>query len=91
MTPERLAEIEAREKAATAAPWTREKPGICPQTGFREGVAVAATLGNQMIYAHPPGGQFPSADANFIAHARQDIPDLVAEVRRLRAALEQPK
>ena len=30
----------------------------------------------------------PNPNADFIAHARQDVPALVADVRRLRAALE---
>ena len=30
----------------------------------------------------------PAADLDFIAHARQDIPRLVAEIRRLRAVTE---
>lgn len=30
-----------------------------------------------------------SSDANFIAHARQDIPDLLAEVRRLRERVKE--
>lgn len=33
-------------------------------------------------------GDLTMADAEFLAHARQDIPELIAEVQRLREALE---
>ena len=33
-------------------------------------------------------GVSPTADAAFIAHARADVPDLVAEVRRLQARID---
>lgn len=79
ITPERLAEIESREKAATPGPWSREKPAK-DADGFATGVGVAATYGRQMIYA-PLGGTRPSADATFIASARTDIPDLIADLK----------
>jgi hypothetical protein len=53
-------------KRATPGPWTREKPPV-GDGGFREGCAVAATYGRQTIYANPPGGSFPSFDADHIA------------------------
>lgn len=73
----RLSEIEERAKAATAGPWH--------------------TVGNTLYLRKPTKGRpakgdvdwfaFPgNADtANFIAHSREDVPQLVAEVRRLRA------
>ena len=51
---------------------------------------------SSVSYATPPraiilegaiGEQLTAADAAFIAHARSDVPDLIAEVRRLRAEL----
>ena len=90
MTPERLDEIEVRADSATPGPWTKKPPERLtegPAAGMLPGVCIAATSPSKQnrVYASPPGGQFPSADQNFIAHARTDIPDLLAEVRRLRA------
>lgn len=35
------------------------------------------------------GGGHACADQDFIAHARQDVPRLIAEVERLRASIEE--
>ena len=93
MTPERLDEIEARADSATPGPWTKKPPERLtegPAAGMLPGVCIAATSPSKQnrVYANPPGGQFPSADQNFIAHARTDVPDLIAEVRRLKSALD---
>jgi len=49
---------------------------------------VAATPGRQTIYANPPSGSFPSADADFIALANPAaILALLAERDRLEADL----
>lgn len=82
LTDERLAEIDARAEAATPGPWTTYEwgwmgadeggAGVCLDTEDLRAIARtidAGTLG----------------DAAFIAHARADVPALVAEVRRLRA------
>ena len=72
MTPERLAEIEARAEAATEGPWEAWDRGI----GFE--VHVNAECLNSEFRE-----TFRQADAEFIAAARTDVPDLLAEVRRL--------
>ena len=108
MTPERLAEIEARENATTPGPWVADHPddGACmgayairlantPALGDfplqgpyedRKNV-VAITLLQRPRYAeiHDWRGL---QNANFIAHAKSDVPDLIAEVRRLKSALD---
>ena len=43
----------------------------------------AATLVQQPRYVDHEGGRWDE-DANFIAHASEDIPRLIEEVRRLR-------
>lgn len=43
--------------------------------------------GPGMVYAGALNWQDTGGNADFIAHARTDIPALIAEVRRLRAAL----
>ncbi|MGN7133404.1 hypothetical protein ACTHQY_09035 [Rhodococcoides corynebacterioides] len=62
--------IEARADAATVGPWTL--------IGGGEYVTGAGLL------VAPDDGGVSSDDAEFIAHARTDVPVLVAEVRRLR-------
>jgi hypothetical protein len=65
--------IEARAEAATAEPWTIIGAG---EYVTPVGITVATD------------GGITSADAEFIAHARTDVPVLVAEVRRLTAEVE---
>ncbi|MEU7771250.1 hypothetical protein AB0C44_07980 [Micromonospora taraxaci] len=64
--------IEARATAATAGPWT---------TG-EDGLVWPPQMGD------PVSGSVWLPDAEFIAAARTDVPSLVAEVRRLRAELD---
>lgn len=77
--PEELDAIEARVKAATEGPWT----AVIHPVGFRHleanGQAISDTA------AHP----MADADILFCAHARQDVPALVAEVRRLQGLVKQ--
>lgn len=75
--------IEAREKAASPGPWLvsgwQDPDEFWFGDGYYEG--GPAVLGSN-----------GEADAEFIGHARADVPALVAEVRRLRekvAALEE--
>lgn len=64
--------IKARSVAATAGPWQRLDQTVYAGPD-EHGVVVAETYGDQH-----------DADAIFIAHAREDVPALVAEVERLR-------
>lgn len=64
--------IEARAKAATAAPWCT---GSIPwQVWFNGGYGKICRIESN------------AADRDFIAQARQDVPTLIEEVRRLRKA-----
>lgn len=85
--------IQARADAATAGPWawkaTGEKDGswavglVCDdeenylsgELEHGQGIVVEGIC---------DGISTGFADAAFIAHARMDIPDLVAEIKRLR-------
>ncbi len=69
ITKERLAEIKARCEAATEGPWEQED--------CRENHIATAT---GMDIAHAP----KQINAQFIAHARTDVPALLTEVERLR-------
>lgn len=75
--------IEARANAATDGPWWHYGDGFReihgPQNDEEDGWAPQVAVAGD-------DGTLP--DAEFIAHARTDIPALVAEVRRLRAQVE---
>jgi hypothetical protein len=75
-----LERIEARANAATPRPWEAQRSG-------RRGKCVAGP-GGVIIFcgAYSEYGCGDDANAEFAAHAREDIPALVAEVRRLREA-----
>lgn len=80
MTQERLDEIEAREAKATEGPWGVDGPAQC---GPGDSLAVYHVEdGGTVAYVQPSWD-----DAEFIAHARTDIPALLAEVERLRALI----
>lgn len=92
MTPEQLAEIDARLRAATPGPWTKDHCGGGVVRGstlieFVRGSSytqVALAVG---LHEKEAGGQ--EENATFIANAPADIAALIAEVKRLREALRQ--
>ena len=67
-----LAEIKAREQAATPGPW------------YADGWGLFDDIQGELVELHDT-----DPDAQFIAHARTDIPALVAEVERLNVIAEQ--
>jgi hypothetical protein len=69
--------IEARANAATEGPWVAHPDGL--------------VWTERPIPGDPVSGSTEVEDAEFIAAARADVPALVAEVRRLRAELEQAR
>ncbi|EMN5132508.1 hypothetical protein RVV79_005679 [Burkholderia contaminans] len=79
MNEEMLNEIEARCKAATPGPWVSYVEGRDHESG------------SNFIMTGPEGARGEDIelsgatveDQDFIAHARQDIPALLAEIRRL--------
>lgn len=77
VTPERLAEIRERVAKATAGPWET--------TGYVEDTDVACVIDRDCDTLAECPGAFAECDENaaFIAAARQDVPDLLAEVGRL--------
>jgi hypothetical protein len=83
MSEDELRAIEARCNAATKGPWQ----------SFIEGRDHVA--GSDFIRTGGLDDQCPDielsgathADQDFIAHARQDVPALIAEIRRLTAQL----
>jgi hypothetical protein len=87
VTEDDLQAIELRANAATPGPWAIVYDGssdwsIGPQPD-PQGLSVAGVWKSGWNDGNPP-------DAEFIASARTDVPALIAEVRRLRAASESP-
>lgn len=78
MTDEELDAIAARADAATAGPWF---PDYDPRD---DGADQVVTERLTIAFMATPKVRH-ERDAEFIAHAREDVPRLVAEVRRLRA------
>ena len=76
MTDEQLAEIEARVSAASHGPWHKTKGGMCIFQTYRVSPQFTDHGGMKMV------------DADFIIHARTDVPALLAAVRHLQAENE---
>lgn len=74
MTKEQLDAIREREKAATKGPWR-----------FNGAFETAEGYFLECAYTEDIGGR--DEDIGFILHARQDVPDLLDEVDRLREEL----
>jgi len=79
----RLAEIEAWCEAATPGPWFYD--AICESVGCANGWIA------RFDPERKGDGELShqDKDGDFCAHAREDAPDLVAEVRRLQARVMQ--
>jgi hypothetical protein len=86
LSDERLAEIKARHAAATKGDWTWHPKG------YKEAASVHVWTEDEgqrpLFYAYPQGSAWATDDdIIFVGDAYQDIPDLVAEVERLKAEL----
>ncbi len=83
-----LIAIEARAQAATQGPWEVESRGMVVDIIAPREISKRPWIAS--IPTNRDGSIDPEANekADFIAHARQDVPDLIAEVQRLREAIE---
>jgi hypothetical protein len=79
--------IEARAEAATPGPWTTDGWEIYQGTG--DGAPDLMRWVGETCRADDYDGS--RADAAFIAHAREDVPAMAAEIRRLRAELAEAR
>ena len=70
MNAEKLNEIKERAEKATSGPWDMQDD-------------LFVVEGDGLILGDMVAKATSEADAKFIAHAREDIPALVAEVERL--------
>lgn len=80
--PDQLAAIATRAEAATPGPWCTDHTWDIYQ-GAEYVPGVSRWIGEMRRDV----ANEPFADAEFIAHARQDVPALLAEVDRLRARI----
>ena len=100
MTNDELDAIFKRATHATPGPWLADD-GVedwIGQSKRHVGVYVRFYQRNETLnhvafvdarrVGHPNGSVRPVRDAEFIAHAREDVPALVAEVHRLQAKLK---
>jgi hypothetical protein len=87
---DRIAEIEARTKKATDGPWIsiEEIQGGLGQGGHLRLLFQAVKASGENLLRLPSTIR-SKHDAAFIAHARQDIPFLLAEHHRLTEALRE--
>jgi hypothetical protein len=79
LTDEYLQSVEDRAKAATPGPWVSFVEG----RDHTSGSSFVRTAGDDIELSGAS-----AADQDFIAHSRQDIPQLVAEIRRLREGMK---
>ena len=78
MDETKLQEIKERAEKATDGPWE-----------WRGGKLGNLEVKEAVLWAEYNGKiNSTKRDADFIAHARQDIPELVAEIERLREGLD---
>lgn len=74
MTIQELREIRSRCESATPAPWSLVEKGNTVRSWAIDGVAH--------------GMKHNKADAEFVSHARTDIPRLIDEIKRLNTKLK---
>ena len=79
-----LQAIEARLEAATQGPWDVE---TIPETGESR-VVVRSNTGDSMLDVSVATHGVRAEDAEFIAHAPEDIRALIEEVETLRGQVE---
>jgi hypothetical protein len=92
MTDERLAEIETRALAATNGPWRvdheswKEVNDITVWYGEGDEAQCVCNMGAAITAVdNRAEAEVSYANGTFVAHAREDVPALLSEVRRLRA------
>lgn len=83
LTQAELNEIKERAEKAVSGPWSVDvQTESCDQYG-----EIYEIVQSDVFLAPVVAESNSEADAEFIAHAREDIPKLVAEVERLKSAI----
>ena len=83
MTESELNEIEERCNKATKGPWKSYIEGRDHESGD----SFIETGGEEIYLSNP----LFDNNQDFIAHSRQDVPRLIAEIRKLKAEIERLK
>lgn len=78
LTPEMLEAIRKRAEAAQEGPWLS-----LPEINGEDFAILTGDRDDTVAF-----GVYEAANAEFIAHAREDIPALLAEVERLRKIID---
>ena len=84
---DRLDEIEARADAATTAPWSHCLDELRNRTAVHRIGSSEVNADVAFTYRDRDGRGPGMQDAEFIAHARTDVPWLIEQVRKRDAAL----
>ena len=84
LTDQQLNDIEARAHAAFEGPWRNDQQQDDTPVVYAPRITDKGTEYAHVLFDADWG---TDADAVFVAHARTDVPALVAEVRRLHAVL----
>jgi hypothetical protein len=82
--------IQKRADAATAEPWwawVEGRDGTSGDTFIAQGGIPGQQIKDLYLSHYAGQDAVIVADHDFIAHARQDVPRLVTEIRRLRREL----
>lgn len=93
-TEERIEEIQARTEAATGGPWVAgPTPGYLMAMQDEHGMGLPLTIRAPEVHTEEIATVWvyclpTEANAEFIAHAREDIPWLLAETARIREQFE---
>lgn len=87
LTQEQIQEIKARHEATTPGAWVDREPR--ETTGFGHTVFSLRTC-QHILSMHGKNKQEKLANAEFIAHAHQDIPALLAHIEELEARQSKP-
>jgi len=92
MTEEELEAIEAREEAATPRPWEtlirNENWKITYYVSMPNDILKVSSYILEDHEREDGNYRFVNDNAEFIAHARQDVPALIAEVKHQNAEIE---
>lgn len=85
MTEQELQAIKERVEKATRGPWKWEQDFLDCEEFYSEDEheIITAGCGQNVGFVHIKGN-----DAEFIAHAREDVPTLIAEVKRYKELFE---
>ncbi|GEM_PF-2276756 len=87
MNKEQLNAIKERVAKATPGEWFYDSYTVCTDEIFDGDGGLIETVTIDYADRHGDVHSKEETDAQFVAHARQDVPALIAEVERLREAL----